>query len=219
MSEQFMFYRNFYDSVPKSLRKEFCYALAAYVFDEELPEDEIVRMMVNLVAPSLNKSEMKRGGNNNPSGKNQHSVKAEVKAEVKDEVKAEVKDEVKSGQTGQSFKTKTETETETDTKSKTETPSAGALSFRTPTVDEVKAYCFERDHGVSASAFVDFYEAKGWKIGKNPMKDWRAAVRTWEKRDNDGASVPRQPEAASSPTDYDGRFAWIEELKRSTTHA
>ena len=98
-------------------------------------------------------------------------------------------------------------------------PQGGALSFRKPTVEEVKAYCFERDNGVNASAFVDFYEAKGWKIGKNPMKDWRAAVRTWEKRDSDGASVPRQPEAASSPTDYDGRFAWIEELKRSTTHA
>ena len=170
-----MFYRNFFDSVPKSLRKEFCYALAAYVFDEELPEDEIVRMMVNLVAPSLNKSEMKRGGNNNPSGKNQHSVKAEVKAEVKDEVK----DEVKSGQTGQSFKTKTETETET----KTETLSARGREkdFSPPTVEEAQAYIAEQGYSVDAERFVDFYTAKGWKIGKNPMKDWKAAVRGWER--------------------------------------
>ena len=39
-------------------------------------------------------------------------------------------------------------------------------------------------NNVDAKTFVDFYESKGWKIGKNPMKDWKAAVRTWEKKDN-----------------------------------
>lgn len=55
--------------------------------------------------------------------------------------------------------------------------------FVKPTADEVRAYCAERGNHVDAQAFVDFYEAKGWKVGNAPMKDWKAAVRTWEKRD------------------------------------
>lgn len=54
--------------------------------------------------------------------------------------------------------------------------------FTPPTVEEVKAYCLERKNGLDAQAFVDFYSSKGWKVGNNPMKDWKAAVRTWENR-------------------------------------
>lgn len=52
--------------------------------------------------------------------------------------------------------------------------------FIPPTVDEVKKYCLERNNSVDAEAFVDFYESKGWMVGKNKMKSWKAAVRTWE---------------------------------------
>ena len=59
--------------------------------------------------------------------------------------------------------------------------------FVPPKVEEVKAYCEERKNGIDAQSFVDFYTAKGWKIGSNSMKDWRAAVRNWEtRRRNDG---------------------------------
>ena len=54
--------------------------------------------------------------------------------------------------------------------------------FKKPSVDEVAEYCAERKNGIDARSFVDFYESKGWKIGANAMKDWRAAVRTWERR-------------------------------------
>ena len=57
--------------------------------------------------------------------------------------------------------------------------------FSPPTIEEVKAYCEERKNGVDPQAFVDFYTAKGWKVGKDPMKDWQAAVRTWERREPD----------------------------------
>ena len=58
----------------------------------------------------------------------------------------------------------------------------GRTKFVPPSVEEVKAYCLERKNGLDAQAFVDFYESKGWKVGKEPMKDWKAAVRTWENR-------------------------------------
>ena len=56
--------------------------------------------------------------------------------------------------------------------------------FTPPTVEEVKQYCQERNNNVDAETFVDFYECKGWMVGKNKMKDWKAAVRTWERKDN-----------------------------------
>jgi hypothetical protein len=59
--------------------------------------------------------------------------------------------------------------------------------FKKPTVEEIRAYCVERKNGVDAQKFYDFYEAKGWMIGKNNMKDWRAAIRTWEQRSPDAA--------------------------------
>ena len=54
-------------------------------------------------------------------------------------------------------------------------------TFSKPTVEEVKAYCSERKNNVDAEKFCDFYESKGWKVGKEPMKDWKASVRTWER--------------------------------------
>lgn len=58
--------------------------------------------------------------------------------------------------------------------------------FRIPTVDEVREYCLERGNNVDPQQFVDFYSSKGWRVGNQPMKDWKACVRTWEKRDRDG---------------------------------
>ena len=65
-----------------------------------------------------------------------------------------------------------EIEIEIDTKYKRFTP---------PSVEEVKQYCNERKNSVDPESFVDFYSSKGWMVGKNKMKDWKAAVRTWEK--------------------------------------
>lgn len=58
------------------------------------------------------------------------------------------------------------------------------IVFVPPTLEEVEEYCRERMNTVDANKFVDFYSAKGWMVGKNKMKDWKAAVRTWEKNDD-----------------------------------
>lgn len=56
-----------------------------------------------------------------------------------------------------------------------------AKRFIPPSVEEVEQYCIERSNNIDAQSFIDFYESKGWMIGKNKMKDWKAAVRTWER--------------------------------------
>ena len=58
-----------------------------------------------------------------------------------------------------------------------------AKRFVKPTVEEVQAYCKERNNNVDADKFITHYQSNGWKVGKTPMKDWKAAVRTWEKND------------------------------------
>ena len=55
--------------------------------------------------------------------------------------------------------------------------------FAPPTVDEVRAYCQGRQNGVDPQRFVDYYTSNGWMVGKNKMKDWKAAVRTWEQKE------------------------------------
>lgn len=51
-----------------------------------------------------------------------------------------------------------------------------------PTLQEVIDYCNERGNGVDANKWYDYYTANGWRVGRNPMKDWRATVRTWERQ-------------------------------------
>ena len=59
-----------------------------------------------------------------------------------------------------------------------------ASRFTPPTVDEVRDYCQERGNSVDPERFVDFYASKGWLVGKTKMRDWRAAVRSWERSDS-----------------------------------
>lgn len=62
-----------------------------------------------------------------------------------------------------------------------ETSTKDTRVFVKPTLEEIAAYCKERGNSVDPQKFIDHYDSNGWRVGKNPMKDWRAAVRTWEK--------------------------------------
>ena len=73
---------------------------------------------------------------------------------------------------------------------KTEEESTKRKRFTPPAIDEVSSYCKERNNSVDPERFIDFYASKGWKVGNQPMKDWKAAVRTWEKRDNGANTDP-----------------------------
>jgi hypothetical protein len=73
--------------------------------------------------------------------------------------------------------------------------------FVKPTAEEIAAYCRSRNNGLDANQIWDFYESKGWLIGKNKMKDWRSAVRTWERRKKDEPS----PASVTSSRYHNGR--------------
>lgn len=93
-----------------------------------------------------------------------------------------------------------DTDTENDTDTVTDNDTVTDINsevkprsvFKPPTLEEVKEYCWERNNGIDAQSFIDFYSSKGWMIGKNKMKDWKAAVRTWEQRNNRPAPTTSQ---------------------------
>lgn len=60
--------------------------------------------------------------------------------------------------------------------------------FTPPTLEQVIAYCMERENGIDAEHWYDYYLSNGWHVGRVKMKDWRAAVRTWEKKNGTNRS-------------------------------
>ena len=72
---------------------------------------------------------------------------------------------------------------EEDKKIKKETPKGVKKSFSPPTIDDVRGYADSKGYAVDAERFCDYYASNGWRVGRNPMKDWQAAVRQWAARD------------------------------------
>lgn len=87
-----------------------------------------------------------------------------------------------------------------------EVPKKGK-NFKKPTVEEVRAYCEERSNGIDPQSWIDHYTANGWKVGKNPMKDWKAAVRTWERNGINSNSNGRKGQTANG--DATGRLGAV----------
>ena len=80
-------------------------------------------------------------------------------------------------------------------------------SFKKPTVNDIKEYCLWRNNGIDAETFFDFYESKNWMVGKNKMKDWKACMRTWEKRQNKTNNNNTTSHRHKKGGDYgDGKF-------------
>lgn len=118
-----------------------------------------------------------------------NEVKSEVKSVVQNVVKSEVKTEVESVAI---YKLK-----QNETKEKD--ANASKKKFAPPTLKEVEVYCKERGNTVDAAQFIDFYASKGWLVGKTGMKDWKAAVRTWERnRTTTSFSQPKQSQRAKN---------------------
>lgn len=73
-------------------------------------------------------------------------------------------------------------------------PHTPTSKFIPPTIDQVKDYCKERNNTVNAEKFHDFYTSKAWMVGKNKMKDWKAAVRNWER-----SEIPSRTQTSKAP--------------------
>ena len=74
--------------------------------------------------------------------------------------------------------------------------------FSPPSLEDVQAYCIERNNNVDAQRFIDYYTSNGWKVGKNSMKDWKAAVRNWERSDTAKPASKQQDKPSSTGNQF-----------------
>lgn len=187
--EQFTFYASFFRAVSriknKSARCDAYDAICAYALTGHAPDLEkmadAAAIAFEVARPNLDASRRK-----SEAGKTGGRPK---QSESKDKAKQK-QSESKAKAMG-NHKQDKEQDKEQD-KDKEQmlysplTPQGGERKrFSPPTVNDVAEYCRERGNSVDPEKFVDFYAAKGWKVGNQPMKDWKAAVRMWERRDGE----------------------------------
>ena len=188
--EQFTFYRSYWEAV-KRLRKpadrlSALEAIAAYALDgEERDLTDAADAIFVLIRPVLDSAAKKSKG-----GKASPSTEEDI-----DKISASDDEDIDNKKKN---KKKKEGEKENECY-------IAPARFVRPSLDDVAAYCLERGGIVDPQRWYAYYESNGWKVGKNAMKDWRAAVRTWERN---GVDKPKQDKPKS--------FAdmWREEQQR-----
>lgn len=199
MREQMTFYRSYWEAV-KRLRKaadrlSALEAILSYALDgEELDRTDAADAIFVLVKPLLDAAARKsKGGKTSASieedtGKIPGRCEEDTDNNIKNKKKNNIK--VKNNMLDNNARAR----------------------FTSPTLEEVKAYCSERGNTVNPQQFIDFYSSKGWKVGNQPMKDWKAAVRTWEQREQ----KPGKSSKSMPSGDYGDTGTRIENLRRLT---
>lgn len=92
----------------------------------------------------------------------------------------------------------------------------GSSRFQKPSLDDIRAYCISRGNNVDPEQFLNFYESKGWMVGKTPMRDWRAAVRTWEKREKE---IPQRKRSIRQESVLEHNLKVMDQMYGTNLHA
>ena len=161
---QFTFFKDYYDAL-NELKKEdkriLLEAIVDYVFTDKEPTlTGLNKAIWNLLKRPLDTSKNK---SNNAKKDIQIQIKTksnENQNEINDTISISLSNSISN--------------------SNLEKDSMKGKTFIIPTIEEIDEYCRERNNNVDANKFFNFYESKGWMVGKNKMKDWKASVRTWE---------------------------------------
>lgn len=175
MNDSFVFYKSFYEAASEldgSDRLEFYDALTQYAITGEEPDikSAVARAMFKMARPQIDANEKRR-----EDGKKGAEF-GKLGGRPKKENPIGVIDENPIGVIEKTPNVNVNANANVNAKDKKE----GRMTR--PTVEEVRSYCRERQYNVDADAFMAFYDSNGWKVGKNPMRDWKACVRTWESR-------------------------------------
>lgn len=207
MNEAFTFYGSFYDAIKElddADRLAVYDAICSYGITGEVPElSGVAAMAFKLMRPNIDANLQKRAAG-------RKGGEAEVK-HTESTPQAELKQNASTPQADANQQNITEqNKTEQDTKER-------RARFSPPTREEVVEYCRARQNSVDPDAFVDFYTAKGWKVGNQSMKDWKAAVRTWERRGKAPPKVTRF--GAERRTDYDQMERELRRVQRERARA
>ncbi len=175
MMDRFVFPKSFYDSIKtfKPVQRDMLYsAIFDYVFEDkstQFANNELARVWI-LIQPVLTKSKKISETKSEQCRDNVATMSGHSKDNVETTLNTRLKEKEKE------YKDKGDTP-------KSPTRGKSLSRFRKPTVEEVRTFIQENNYHVNPNDFVNFYESKGWLVGKTPMKDWKAAVRTWESKE------------------------------------
>lgn len=177
MRDSVVFYKSFREAIsdlPEEERLKAYEAIFDYAFDEKEPEEKgIASAVLKFVKPQIDANNKryengKKGGRGNQTETKPKSNDNQTETKPEPNVYVNVNENVKVNENVNEKEKRTR--------------------FTPPAVEEVREYCEERNNGIDPEAFVDFYSSKGWKVGNQTMKDWKACVRTWERRHDNKAS-------------------------------
>ena len=216
MADKFAFFASYYEALKELPPEEFkavMVAMCERAFNgNEVELDGTAKGFYILIKPIIEKSialseirseQGKKGGRPSQDKASEKQTESKSKANRKQIDSKSKADKDKEKDKEKDIKRKTEQKEKV----------AGAPRFVKPTVAEVSEYCKERGNTVNPESFVDFYESKGWKVGSNPMKDWKACVRTWEQRRKADRASP-SPTRFSNFTQRSYTSSEMDELER-----
>jgi hypothetical protein len=192
---QFTFYKSYYDAIielPKRDQTAVLLAICAYALYEEEPQlsgaaKAVFLVLRPVIDSSRKKAESgKQGASKREANRKQTASKPQANRKLEQGLEKELEKEK-------------EKELDKEQMLNTPKPPTGASRFVPPTIDEVAAYVRERKSAVDPQYFVDFYTKKGWKVGRDPMEDWKAACRNAESWDRWG----NKPHAAEIESQMD----------------
>ena len=172
LRDSFVFYRSFFVAIsqlPKKYQLDTYQALARYALDsDEISLNGISSAVLELCKPQIDANNRrfengKKGGRRNQTETKTEPKQNQTETKTEPNVNVNVNDNVNVNVNANENKR--------------------TCRFAPPTLDDVTAYCAERGNGIDPQRFIDYYQSNGWKVGKNPMRDWKAAVRNWETRD------------------------------------
>lgn len=171
--DSFVFYKSFYEAVNhlNDADRLACYdAIAKYGLEGVCDAEGVPAAIMSIVRPILDANN-RRYENGKQGGRKPNQNQTETKPEPNpNQTETKGEPNVKCKMLNENVKEKRKTEQK-------------EKAFVKPTAEEVREYCRERGNNVDPEAFVAYYESKGWKVGNQPMKNWKAAIVTWEKRD------------------------------------
>lgn len=186
MNESYVFYQSFLEAtrdLPAEQFKAIRLALDEYAIYGTVPEDldPMLKGYFLLMKPQIDannsRRENGRKGGSTPKQKEANESKSKQKQAKPSKPKANVNDNANVNANANANENVNENE------NANENVSVTGKRFTPPTIADVSEYCRERCNNVDPERFVDFYASKGWKVGNQSMKDWKACVRTWEKKE------------------------------------
>jgi len=199
MNDKMTFFSSYYTAIMKITdpleRLKAFETICGYGITGEIPEDlteyNMVDMLFDMAKPVIDNNEKSRNGgskggkatSNNALSENDESHLAEnEQAPLQKNVKPPCAKCASERERDIDRDSDIDIDTDRDSDKDVDKKKSARTRFVPPTVPEVQDYCKERQNGIDAEAFVAYYASKGWKVGREPMKDWKQAVITWERR-------------------------------------